>query len=470
MSAWYPPPLAEDRPTYIALANAIRDAVTAGTLAAGARLPTIRDLAAHLRVAAATVTRAYAEAERRGLTTGTVGRGSFVRAARAIESAWRAPFATREFVVPGIYDLQSRVLPNPHEWETAGGGRALLPSPRHQAELLEALYTLARSTEPWTVREAGVQWAAHCGVDIAPEQVLLAAGGQHAVAAALCAVRTGDAPIAVPALTNSGVLTAALHLRVPLVAVRTDAQGFDPRHLERVCRSAHPCAIYCAPAVGNPIPQAMTADRRMALARIAERHKIWVIDDDAGGLLVKRSGPALTTLLPAHTLWLGSVSQSLGMGFRVAFVGAPPGLASPMQEALRALAWVVATPGAQLTARWLADGTIVRVIRARRAAIAERLRIVTRVLGRQRHVMMPGVPYVWLDAPPGWRAGRLHAALLSAGVSVAPGAQFIAGALRPRQGVRISVGAMLSTAQYTDALRRIADVCAHPARYRATAT
>jgi DNA-binding transcriptional MocR family regulator len=137
-----------------------------------------------------------------------------------------------------------------------------------------------------------------------------------------------------------------------------------------------------------------------------------------------------------------------------------------MQEALRALAWTGATPGAMLAARWLADGTIGRVVRARLATIAERQALVVRILGRRRCVMMPGVPYVWLDAPPGWRAERLHAALLNAGVSVAPCAQFTAGAIRPRQGVRFSTGALLSTDQYADAVQRIADVCAHPARYR----
>jgi DNA-binding transcriptional MocR family regulator len=204
----------------------------------------------------------------------------------------------------------------------------------------------------------------------------------------------------------------------------------------------------------------------VALVRIAERYKMWIIEDDDAGVLVKRDAPALSTLLPNQTLYLGSVSQSLGFGFRAAFVGVPPALESPMREALRALAWTAATPGALLAAQWLADGTIDRVIRARRAAIAKRLSLVARILRRYRYVAMPGVPYIWLDVPPGWRADSLHAALLKAGVSVAPGAQFTVGAIRPRQGVRISAGARLSMAQYADALQRIADVCGHPARYR----
>jgi DNA-binding transcriptional MocR family regulator len=463
---WQPPRLADDRPTYLGIADAISDAIASGALATGEQLPTVRDLASHLRIATATALRGYAEAQRRGLTTGTVGRGSFVRAARDMEDSWRAPFAARGFAAPGVYDLRSRVVPSPPEWSTASGARALLPSPRLQAAILGIAYTLTEGFQPWTLGEAGVRWAERCGVTFTPDQILIAAGGQHAVAAALCAVRSPRSPIAVPALTNSGVLMAALHLGIPLVAVRADAEGFDPSHLERVCRASHPSAIYCSPSSGNPLPSAMSVDRRMALARIAARRKMWVIDDDAAGVLVQRDAPALSALLPRQTLYLGSVSQSLGFGFRAAFVGAPPALESPMREALRALAWTSATPGALLAAQWLADGTIDRVIRARRAAIAKRLSLVARTFRRYRCVTMPGVPHVWLDVPPGWRAAALHAALLKAGVSVAPGAQFTVGAIRPRQGVRISAGARLSVAQYGDALQRIADVCAHPARYR----
>lgn len=459
-------PLPDDRPSYVGVADAIGDAIASGALAPGEQLPTVRDLALHLGIATATVLRGYAEAQRRGLTTGTVGRGSFVRAAREIEDSWRAPFASRGFAAPGVYDLRSRVVPSPPEWSTPAGRRALLPSPRLQTAMLGVAFTLSEGFEPWALREAGVRWAECCGVTFTPDQILIAAGGQHAVAAALAAVRASRAPIAVPALTNSGALMAALQLGIPLVPVRADAEGLDPTHLERVCRASHPSAIYCAPSSGNPIPSAMSADRRLSLARIAARHKLWIIEDDEAGVLVRRDAPALSTLLPQQTLYLGSLSQSLGFGFRTAFVGAPPSLESPMREALRALSWTAATPGAMLAAHWLSDGTIDHVIRARRSAIAKRLALIARILRGYHCITMPGVPHVWLDVPPGWRAAALHAALLRAGVSVAPGDQFTVGAIRPRQGVRISMGARLSLGQYADALRRIADVGAHPSRYR----
>ena len=291
-------------------------------------------------------------------------------------------------------------------------------------------------------------------------------GGQHAIAAALGAIRTTNAPLAVPELTNSGVIAAARMLGIPLVAVRVDAAGLDTAHLDRVCRSAHPSAVYCAPAGENPIPTAMPDARRAELAVVAKRHKLWIIEDDAPGALVSRASPPMATMLPDQTLWLGSVAQSLGFGFRVAFVRVPLALESAMQEAIRALAWTGTTPGALLAARWLRDGTSEKVIRARRAATDKRHAVVAKILGKDRCTILKGIPYVWFDIPPGWRTDRLHAALMSEGVAVAPAAQFTVGTFRPRRGLRISSGALLSMSQYAEALSRIAEVCAHPGRYR----
>src|SRR5262245_21651112 len=65
---------------YQGIVNALERDITAGKLQPGQRLPTHRDLADQLGIALGTVTRAYAEAKRRGIITSGVGRGTFVRA------------------------------------------------------------------------------------------------------------------------------------------------------------------------------------------------------------------------------------------------------------------------------------------------------------------------------------------------------------------------------------------------------
>src|SRR5580765_7606221 len=82
MTPWTPDLARRKGPRYRAIADALADEVKAGRLKEGTRLPTHRDLAATLRVTVGTVSRAYAEAERRGLVRGEVGRGTFVHPGR----------------------------------------------------------------------------------------------------------------------------------------------------------------------------------------------------------------------------------------------------------------------------------------------------------------------------------------------------------------------------------------------------
>lgn len=67
-----------DKPIYEQIAAQIRDAVTAGELAAGEQLPSIRALAAQLRISAITTKRAYQDLEAQGYVTTVPGKGCFV--------------------------------------------------------------------------------------------------------------------------------------------------------------------------------------------------------------------------------------------------------------------------------------------------------------------------------------------------------------------------------------------------------
>ena len=78
MTIWNPRLAGRKGPRYRAIVEALAEDFAAGELRHGARLPTHRDLAETLGVTVGTVSRAYAEAARRGLVSGEVGRGTFV--------------------------------------------------------------------------------------------------------------------------------------------------------------------------------------------------------------------------------------------------------------------------------------------------------------------------------------------------------------------------------------------------------
>jgi GntR family transcriptional regulator len=69
---------ADSRPIYIQIMDEVTRRVALGDWAPGYRLPSIRELAAELKVSVITVKRAYLELERAGVIVTQQGRGSFV--------------------------------------------------------------------------------------------------------------------------------------------------------------------------------------------------------------------------------------------------------------------------------------------------------------------------------------------------------------------------------------------------------
>src|SRR5271163_2923576 len=90
MTIWQPNLESRTGPLYLAIADELVRDLETGRLKPGDRLPTHRELAWKLGVTTGTVTRAYAEAERRGLIAGEVGRGTFIRD-RSVDAPPTAP-------------------------------------------------------------------------------------------------------------------------------------------------------------------------------------------------------------------------------------------------------------------------------------------------------------------------------------------------------------------------------------------
>lgn len=81
---------ADARPIYVQIMDEIRRALVLGTLRPEDSLPSVRQLAADLRVNPNTVAQAYRELERVGLAYVRRGQGTFVAAGGSVEAERRA--------------------------------------------------------------------------------------------------------------------------------------------------------------------------------------------------------------------------------------------------------------------------------------------------------------------------------------------------------------------------------------------
>ena len=110
MGDWTPQLSKLGKPRYLAIADAIAEDISNGTLSPSDRLPPQRTLARRLHVDFTTVARGYVEAQKRGLIESRVGQGTFVRS-----SAKRrhGPIARH----PEIVDLSMNLPPEPDDPE-----------------------------------------------------------------------------------------------------------------------------------------------------------------------------------------------------------------------------------------------------------------------------------------------------------------------------------------------------------------
>jgi len=447
---WSPDITGRTGPRYKAIADALAADIAAGRLAPGDRLPTHRDLADRLDLTVGTVTRAYAEAERRGLLRGEVGRGTFVR------------------TVGDRYDPLLEPARDPASELIELGLN--LPLDCEGPDLAEVLRELGQHPDVSTLlgyqpftgsdryRRMGVDWIARHGLDVDPEQVVITAGAQHAIVVALSALCHAGDVVLTEALTYPGLKTAASLLGLEAVPVAMDDQGLLPDDLERAARDTGARVLYCMPTLHNPTTATMSVERRRAVADVARRLDLQVIEDDVHGLLAPESPAPMMALMPERTLYIASTSKVLAGGLRVAFVAAPGDLVERLAFAVAASMWALPALSLEVAARWIADGTAAVITDRKREEASARQELAGRILPAGR-VQTSGQSYfLWLELTPPWRCEHFVRAARERGVAVASAEAFTTGKAAPPDAVRVSLSAPTDRAEVAAGLQTLADM------------
>lgn len=425
-------------PVYLAILEALAEAIRGGELQPGDRLPPQRAVAERLGVDLTTVTRAYAAARDRGLLEGTVGRGTFVRARREADET-------------GVVDL-SMNLPPPPEGLSLGGllqetTAAILQ--RTDAATLMAYHPGAGALGQ---RIAGARWLAPVLGEVPTDRVLVSPGAQAALAAVLSSIcKPGDAVVA-EALTYPGFRALAAQLGLRLLACPLDDEGPAPEALERLCAEHRPAAIYLIPTMQNPTASTMGSARRAEVARIAAGADAWIVEDDPYSRLCEAPLPGLAAVAPERTFHIATLAKCLTPGLRIAYVVAPPAQVAPIAEALRATALMTAPLMAAVATTWIREGTAETLLKGVRAEAKAR-----RALAGEAIPASLGGPeslHVWLPLERGVPADRLRLAAQARGLSLTASDAFAIAEDAPG-GVRISLGAVSKRPVLADALRTI---------------
>lgn len=433
MTIWIPEIVENSGPIYLAIADALANDVARGRLEARTRLPTHRDLAYRLGVTVGTITRAYAEAERRGLVYGEVGRGTFVRGQVTGDAT---------HFIPGVEPPSDRI---DLTLNFAFGAQRDQAIARTMAEFsrrpdLSRYLGYLPHRGMLEHRSAAAQWLGRLGLETTAEQIIVTAGGQHGmmtVFSALC--RPGDVVLC-EQLTYAGMKALANHLELRLHGVAIDEHGLVPAAFDAAIRATHGRIAYVQPTMQNPTGRLMPEERRREIAAVARQHGVVIVEDDVYGPLTSRRMPQIASIAPETTIYLTSTSKCMAPGLRIGYLAAPLPLIERLGLPVRATVWMAPPIEAEIARQWMSDGTVDRIVEELRIESIERQSMASNILGINASGY-DGCFLIWLPLPRGWRVSEFVAECGRQGVDISGADSFAVEPLPIPDAVRLCVGA-----------------------------
>lgn len=447
-------PLDRNSPTplYEQIEQNLRQGILSGSLAPETRLPASRQLARGLGVNRITVENAYAALEADGLVYARVGSGTYVlpppplpqippKSAEAAWPLWQQTLPERSLGARAVVEQMRLAAGRADHISFAGGisDSRLFPAEDFRKVLQAVMrrdgiaaldYGDRRGYAP--LRETIAHILASQGLQTSPENILITAGSQQALAlVSQLLLEPGDT-ILVESPTYSGALDLFRALNFKIISAPVDSQGMQVDLLEKQLQQHHPKLVYTIPNFHNPTGTCLSGGRRRELIILSDRYNVPILEDDFVGDLryEGRAQPALKALDPGgRVIHVSTFSKMLMPGLRVGFLVAD----GPVYEGLVKYKRVNDLATSSLIQRALRDYVTVGRYQAhlRRSSQVFRKRRDTMLAALQRFLPAKfqletpqGGLFLWLELPGGLSADELLPFAIREGVDFMPGSSF----------------------------------------------
>lgn len=330
---------------------------------------------------------------------------------------------------PGVISFAGG-LPAPELFDTEG-----LRASYDAAFAVSARRALQYSTTEGApeLRAAVAARATARGLPTDADDVLITSGSQQALTLITATlIEPGDVvlvenPTYLAALQCFGLAGARV------VAVPCDEQGILPDALAELVARERPKLLYTVPTFQNPTGRTLPAARRAAVAEIAARLGLWLVEDDPYGDLRYEGSPL--PWLAAHpgaedrTALLGSFSKIMAPGLRLGWLRAPAALRGAAVVAKQAADLHTSTVDQLAAVHYLATVDLDAHIATVRAAYRERRDALQTALSRTLPAdcewnLPAGGMFVWARLPKDHDATALLKTAVAHDVAFVPGAPF----------------------------------------------
>jgi DNA-binding transcriptional MocR family regulator len=446
---------------YQQVARLIEAQIVSGTLAQGARAPSVRVLSRSAGVSVATVNQAYLQLERRGLLEARARSGYYVAAPPQGSlpiPLTRAPRGRRpRSVASEVIDtiLESLRRPDVVALSSAVALFTGRLNPRLNRLTRQVLRespdlpnTLVVPPGDDDLRRMVAARLSLSGAPVEAKHVVITSGTMEAITLTLGVLcRPGDT-VLVESPTYFGVLQAVEHLRLKVVEVanRPDS-GIDVDAVEQLVRRGNVAAAVLMPNFNNPTGALTSDDSKVRLLKVLGDAGVPVVEDDIyGDLHLGEERPRTLASFPgnATVVTCGSVSKTIALGFRIGWAVSP----EYAEDIARAkFCTSVACPGLQqrVLARYFESGGYDRYLRALRDELMvdrDRYRdVIAEHFPAGTRVSKPsGGVVLWVQLPRGGDGLALFRHALARRIGIAPGLIFSAKG-GYRSYVRVAMGA-----------------------------
>jgi DNA-binding transcriptional MocR family regulator len=438
--SWRPRIAASSKPKYLALVEALETDIARGVLHHGDRLPPQRDLAEHLNITIATITKAIREATRRGIITARTGSGTFVRVREGGQSR------------PGA-DLSLNNVPTGPTKPYLDAALEELGR-RRQSEILCA-YEPSGGFEHH--RAGMATWLRKRQLSAKPSEILLTHGGHHALACCIHALTRPDDTVLCEEWSYSGIPRLANLCHVRAVGVGMDSEGIDPRKLRDALKSTGAKLVFCSAVVQNPTTATMSLARRREIVSICKKAGALIVEDDIFGILSGEDLPPLAALDKDRTIHISSLSKLFSPGVRLGAMVAPDVLVPGLQNALVSLQWTAPSFWAALFETMRLNGTADRCLTAHRKEARRRIDLYNNAM---RFKATTGLPtyHVWQRVPSAWRIDDFVAELAALDVRISPAQHFAVSGDAEKNFIRVCLGGADDMEALRDQLNKLSAV------------
>jgi len=315
--------------------------IDSGELKAGDRLPTHRDMAWDQKCSVGTVTRAYSELERKGVTYGQVGRGTYVFGTKQdnqqVGRGMFLPMDNEALSEPGISaDLSLNSFHHPDLGLSYKSAFEMLASHGPQAGYKNYFDCRGRPSD----RHYASQWLKHLIGDVSENDILITQGAQSGLYSAMAALTSAGDSIATEAYGYPGIKAAAQELGLRISAIEMDDFGMIPKAFEAAVKRGKIRLLVTVPTNHNPTGTTVPIERRWEIMRIAKSHNVLILEDGVYGPLQIKKIPTYRELCPETALYLTSFSKVFSPGLRVGYLVAPEKLIPRLVSRMTAINWM----------------------------------------------------------------------------------------------------------------------------------